>query len=153
MRARFILDLSRVPRRTLVHRLPSGKIVGRQGGTTGFISHKRISNTAQTKIFTNKPGSNTGASSVHVRAHAEQVAGARGLANGLRGVECDGAGPSGVARAHIQPGRVPNPPSCAWRCTMIPYPHTNFLYHLCMLLFCWAGTHIRSFLKRLSDEY
>ena len=47
----------------------------------------------------------------------------------------------------------PTPPSCAWRCTMISYPHTNFLYHLCMLLFCWADTHIRSFLKRLSDEY
>ena len=35
LRARFI-----VPRRTLVHRLPSGKTVGRQGGATGFILHQ-----------------------------------------------------------------------------------------------------------------
>ena len=36
LRARFI-----VPRHTLVHRLPSGKTVGRQGGATGFILHQK----------------------------------------------------------------------------------------------------------------
>ena len=38
-----VLDLSsiyRVASHTRVHRLPSGKIVGRQGETTGFILHK-----------------------------------------------------------------------------------------------------------------
>ena len=40
----YVLDLSsiyRVASHTRVHRLPSGKIVGRQGETTGFILHKR----------------------------------------------------------------------------------------------------------------
>ena len=39
-----VLGLSsiyRVAPHTRVHRLPSGKIVGRQGETTGFILHKR----------------------------------------------------------------------------------------------------------------
>ena len=38
-----VLDLSsiyRVASHTRVHRLPSGKVVGRQGETTGFILHK-----------------------------------------------------------------------------------------------------------------
>ena len=41
-----VLDLSsiyRVASHTRVHRLPSGKIVGRQGETTGFILHKSCS--------------------------------------------------------------------------------------------------------------
>ena len=44
-----VLDLSSIYRvashTRRVHRLPSGKIVGRQGETTGFILHKKKKNT------------------------------------------------------------------------------------------------------------
>ena len=46
LRARFI-----VSRRTLVHRLPSGKTVGRQGGATGFILHQSYDLVAQATTY------------------------------------------------------------------------------------------------------